>query len=221
MAYGYFDMLAREIMEIGDWRRVRELPLVAPSRDFIAMQLQLEAMAAAARHDAAGASAAAAKLTTLAAEHAAKPFEDHPFVQKMLAIQAAQAEAFAARAAGDDARALARLHAAAVIENGIESLSQPPYPAIPAHELLGNVLLAMGAGHAAEARDEYLLTLQRTPNRALAIYGIARAAEILGDTATAATRYTEFVELWKHADRGLPQLRHAREFVRRTGKAKR
>jgi len=212
VAYGYFDMLAREIMETGAWRRVRELPLVAPSRDFVAMRLQLETMAAAARHDGAGARAAAAKLTALAAAHG-----PHPFVEKMMAIEAAQAKAFAARAAGDDAGALAKLKEAAVIEDGIESLSQPPYPGIPAHELLGNVLLAMGK--AEEAREQYVITLQRTPNRPLAIYGIARASETLGDNATAEKRYREFAELWKHADRERTELRHARAFLAGVGRS--
>ncbi|MDP9268109.1 MAG: hypothetical protein M3P27_07250 [Acidobacteriota bacterium] len=212
VAYGYFDMLAREIMETGAWERLGELPLVAPSRDFVAMQLQLETMAAAARNDVSAARAAAAKLTEQAAAHG-----PHPFVEKMMAIQAAQAEAFAARAAGDHELTIARLKAAAAIEDSIESLSQPPYPAIPAHELLGNALLAMarapGSARAAEARDQFALTLRRTPARPLAVFGIARASEILGDHATAATRYAEFVELWKHADRERPELRHARAFL--------
>jgi tetratricopeptide (TPR) repeat protein len=211
VAYGYFDMLARELMETGDWKRLRELPLVAPSRDFVAMHLQLETTAAAARHDAAAARAAAAKLTALANAHG-----PHPFVEKMMAIQAAQAEAFAARAAGDDALAVSKLNDAATLEDSIESLSQPPYPAIPGHELLGNILLQMGRN--AEAREQFTLALQRTPNRPLAIYGIARASEGLVDTATATTRYEEFVTLWQHADRDRPELRHAHAFLAKTAR---
>ncbi|MBI2679159.1 MAG: hypothetical protein HYX28_10305 [Candidatus Koribacter versatilis] len=214
VAYGYFDMLARELMETGEWKRLRELPLVAPSRDFVAMQLQLETMAAAAQHDAPAARTAAAKLAALANARGPHPFVDHPFVLKMMAIQAAQAEAFAARAAGDDTRALARLKEAAAIEDGIESLSQPPYPAIPAHELLGNMLLGMGQND--EAREQFTVALQRTPNRPLAIYGIARASELLGDKAAAATRYAEFMVVWQHADDDRPELRHARAFLATT-----
>src|SRR5258706_6969036 len=65
VAYGYFDMLARYIVETGDWQSVPKVPLVAPSHDFVAMKLQLEAMASARLGDAAGAKAAADRLVAL------------------------------------------------------------------------------------------------------------------------------------------------------------
>lgn len=65
VAYGYFDMLTRYIVEAGDWHAVPKVPLVAPSRDFVAMKLQLEAMAAAKRGDAAGAKSAADRIVPL------------------------------------------------------------------------------------------------------------------------------------------------------------
>jgi hypothetical protein len=58
-------------------------------------------------------------------------------------------------------------------------------------------------------------TLKRTPGRPKAIYGIACAAESLGDQQTAMKRYTEFLELWKHADKDRPEIAHARGFVER------
>src|SRR5262249_32260761 len=47
--YGYFDTLARFIVESASWRDVPTLPLIAPSSDFVVMKLHLEVMAAAAR----------------------------------------------------------------------------------------------------------------------------------------------------------------------------
>jgi hypothetical protein len=43
-------------VETEDWDAAANIPLLVPSRDFIALQLQLEAMAAAARRVAQGAS---------------------------------------------------------------------------------------------------------------------------------------------------------------------
>jgi hypothetical protein len=51
----------------------------------------------------------------------------------------------------------------------------------------------------------------------MAVYGVARAAEALGDRATALARYTEFLELWKHADHDRPELAIARRFIAAAG----
>jgi hypothetical protein len=72
------------------------IPLLVPSRDFVAVKLQLEAMAAAARKDAVGATVAANKLALLAKEPG-----QHPFAQQIITMQAKEAEAFAAKASGN------------------------------------------------------------------------------------------------------------------------
>ena len=110
----------------------------------------------------------------------------HPFVQQILTIQARQAAAAAAHAAGDAAGAVNEIEAAGAIEDAIDSLSQPPYPIVPVHELYGSMLMDMG--RYAEARKQFEETLKRTPGRPKAIAGIARAAQAMGDTATARAR---------------------------------
>jgi len=62
-------------------------------------------------------------------------------------------------------------------------------------------------------------TLRRTPGRPKSIYGIARAAEALGDKQTAIKRYTELLAMWKHADKNRPEIATARRFLsmRRAG----
>jgi predicted Zn-dependent protease len=103
------------------------------------------------------------------------------------------------------------MDAAVAIEDAIDSLSQPPYPIVPAHELYGSLLMDMG--RPAEARKHFEETLRRTPGRPKAIAGIARAAEAMGDTATARAQYTRLVEMWKSADRDRPELLAARRFL--------
>ena len=136
VAYGYFDMLTRYIVETGNWQEVTKVPLVAPSRDFVAMKLQLEAMAAAKRGDVAGARSAAERIVLLSNEP-----DQHPFVKQIITMQAKEAEAIAAQAAGDMDRAIAMMNEAVAVEDSIYALSQPPYPIIPAHELYGTMLL--------------------------------------------------------------------------------
>ena len=208
VAYGYFDMLARYIVETGTWQEVPKIPLVAPSRDFVAMKLQLQAIAA----DAAGAKAAANQIVALSNEPG-----QHPFVKQIITMQAKEAEAIAARASGDIEGAMAMMNEAVAVEDSIYALSQPPYPIIPVHELYGTVLLEVK--RPAEAMKHFTETLKRTPGRPKAIYGIARAAESLGDRQTAMKRYTEFLELWKRADKDRPEIAKARAFIEtmRTG----
>jgi len=208
VAHGYFDMLARYIVETGIWQEVPKIPLVAPSRDFVAMKLQLQAIAA----DAAGAKAAANQIGALSNEPG-----QHPFVKQIITMQAKEAEAIAARASGDIEGAMAMMNEAVAVEDSIYALSQPPYPIIPVHELYGTMLLEVK--RPAEAMKHFTETLKRTPGRPKAIYGIARAAESLGDRQTAMKRYTEFLELWKQADKDRPEIAKARAFIEtmRTG----
>jgi tetratricopeptide (TPR) repeat protein len=208
VAYGYFDMLTRYIVEAGTWQEVPKIPLVAPSRDFVAMKLQLQAIAA----DAAGAKAAANQIVALSNEPG-----QHSFVKQIITMQAKEAEAIAARASGDIEGAMAMMNEAAAVEDSIYALSQPPYPIIPVHELYGTMLLEVK--RPAEAMKHFTETLKRTPGRPKAIYGIARAAESLGDRQTAMKRYTEFLELWKQADKDRPEIAKARAFIEtmRTG----
>ena len=208
VAYGYFDMLARYIVETGTWQEVPKIPLVAPSRDFVVMKLQLQAIAA----DAAGAKAAANQIVALSNEPG-----QHPFVKQIITMQAKEAEAIAARASGDIEGAMAMMNEAVAVEDSIYALSQPPYPIIPVHELYGTMLLEVK--RPAEAMKHFTETLKRTPGRPKAIYGIARAAESLGDRQTAMKRYTEFLELWKQADKDRPEIAKAWAFIEtmRTG----
>jgi tetratricopeptide (TPR) repeat protein len=206
VVYGYFDMLTRLVVESGRWDEVASIPLVVPSRDFVAVKLQWEAKAAAVRKDPEAAKAAAAKLVSLSQEPG-----QHPFAKLIVGLQAKEAQSFAAEAAGHADNAVAKLKDAVIIEDSIDDLSQPPYPVIPANELCGNLLLALN--RPADASTYFLKALKRTPNRPKSIFGLARAAEALGDQETAGKRYEEFLAIWTTADPDLPELAKAREFL--------
>jgi tetratricopeptide (TPR) repeat protein len=210
VVYGYFDMLTRLLVEAGRWEEAAEIPLVVSSRDFVAVTLEWKAKAAAVRKDVGTAKAAAAKLAGLAQEPG-----QHPFAKLIITLEAKEAEAFAAEAAGDADRALARLQEAVAIEDSIDDLSQPPYPVIPATELAGNLLLDIN--RPAEAASYFQKTLQRTPGRPKAVFGLARAAQATGDNATALERYREFLSIWKDADPDRPEVATAKEFLAKKG----
>jgi tetratricopeptide (TPR) repeat protein len=97
------------------------------------------------------------------------------------------------------------------MEDSIDSISQPPYPIIPANELFGTLLMELH--RPADAKERFLQALKRTPGRPRAIYGIAQAAQASGDRATAQQRYQEFLALWKNADADRPEVATAKEFL--------
>src|SRR5215472_981134 len=206
VVYGYFDMLTRLVVEAGRWKEAANIPLVVLSRDFVAVTLQWQAKAAAVRKDVGTAKAAAAKLVSLSQEPG-----QHPFAKLIITLQTKEAEAFAAEAAGDADSALAKLKEAVAIEDSIDDLSQPPYPVIPATELTGNLLLDFN--RPAEAAPYFQKTLQRTPGRPKAIFGLARAAQAMGDNVTAMERYREFLTMWKDADLDHPEVATAKAFL--------
>ena len=206
VVYGYFDMLTRLLVESGRWDEAATMPLVVPSRDFVAVRLQWQAKAAAVRKDAIAAQDAAAKLVASAQEPG-----QHPFAQLIIGLQAKEAEAFAAEAAGDTAEAISKLKEAVAIEDSVDDLSQPPYPTIPASELCGNLLLEFG--RPGEALTYFQKASARTPNRPKVILGMAQAAQALGENEAAEKRYREFLEVWRTADPDRPELAKAREFI--------
>ena len=86
-----------------------------------------------------------------------------------------------------------------------------PGPIVPARELLGELLLDLG--RPAEALPEFEASLQREPNRLRGYYGVARAAELTGDTAKARTAYGQLVTLAAQADADRPEIVRAKAFL--------
>jgi len=173
------------------------------------MRLQIEAMAAAKQKDAPTARTAADRMVALSNEPGQRPL-----AQKILTIQAKEAQADAAQARGDSENAIANMNDAVRIEDSIYALSQPPYPPIPAREFYGTMLLKMN--RPAQARKQFADSLKRTPRRPMAIFGLARSAQLISDNPTAAAEYKDFLEVWKNADQSLPEIAAAKQFLAST-----
>jgi tetratricopeptide (TPR) repeat protein len=88
---------------------------------------------------------------------------------------------------------------------------------IPAHEMLGDMLLERG--HAEEALAEYESSLKTDPGRFDSLYGAAQAAEKAGKHDKADEYYAELVKNCHGATSERAELKHAREVVEmRAGK---
>lgn len=115
-------------------------------------------------------------------------------------------------ARGDRKGGLATLARAATRESARPKPMARPYPPKPAGELYAEALV--GLGYPREAVVHYRSALQRTPRRAQALLGLARAAQAAGMRSDATRAAREFLDMWKGADQGRPELAEAQRLGR-------
>ena len=95
-----------------------------------------------------------------------------------------------------DGDALAQLTEAADSEDALGPHPVSPGPLLPARELLGDLLLALG--RARDARAAYEKTLEHSPGRLRSLAGAMRAAKQSGDAKGAAVYAREVLDLTAH-----------------------
>jgi tetratricopeptide (TPR) repeat protein len=120
-------------------------------------------------------------------------------------VMAQQLEAMLLFSEGRREEALVLARQAAVVEAGLPFEFGPPLPVKPANEQVGEML--MDLRRPKEAMEAFELSLKRNPKRTLSLLGLARAARAAKDTATAERAYGELREIWKKADKTLPELK--------------
>jgi hypothetical protein len=127
------------------------------------------------------------------------------------AIQIQEIAAWSALAEGKNDEALALMRQAVAMEDATEKHPVTPGPLKPAHELLGEILLALD--EPAQALAEFEASQQIEPNRFMGLYGAARAAELAGEMGKAHTYYEQLVALGEDADSERPELAMAQAFL--------
>ena len=120
-------------------------------------------------------------------------------------VMAQQLEALLLFSEGRREEALVLARQAAVVEAGLPFEFGPPVPVKPVNEQVGEML--MDLRRPKEAMEAFDLSLKRNPKRALSLLGLARAARAAKDNATAERAYAELREIWKKADKTLPELK--------------
>ena len=107
--------------------------------------------------------------------------------------------------------ALKAMSAAADAEDKTEKAPVTPGPLAPARELYGFMLLDRGM--AKEALAAFEATKAKEPNRFNGYAGAAKAAQAIGDTATAKANYEKLLALSADSDSNRPVLAAARTFA--------
>ena len=120
-------------------------------------------------------------------------------------VMAQQLEAVLLFAEGRREEALVLARQAAVVEASLPFEFGPPVPVKPVNEQVGEML--MDLRRPKEAMEAFELSLKRTPRRTLSLLGLARAAMASKDIATAQRAYGELRDIWKKADKTLPELK--------------
>ena len=82
---------------------------------------------------------------------------------------------------------------------------------IPAREMLADLLL--DGNHPELALAEYEADLKFSPNRFNGLYGAAKAAELLGNTAKANTYYTQLVKTCEGSASDRQELARAKQLL--------
>jgi tetratricopeptide (TPR) repeat protein len=130
---------------------------------------------------------------------------------KQVEVQRQSAQAWLAWAAGDKAPAVEQMRSAAALEESTYKHPITPGQLLPARELVGDLLLALGQPE--QALAEYEVSLRANPNRFNGIFGAARSAELAGLGSKAADYYRKLLDLAQTADGERKEIRQARLFL--------
>ncbi len=211
-AYGFAAVPARYALERSQWADAAALalhPAAFPWTQFPegeAVTTFAQGLGAARSGNAIGAQQAAVRLTELR-DRLTEIAQD--YWAEQVDIQRTVVLAWAARADGRNTEALELMRTAAQREDATEKHIVTPGPLAPARELLGEMLLELGAP--AEALVAFEASHQVEPNRFKGLYGAARAARQVGNAELARTYYGRLIELGQGSTR--PELQEARAFL--------
>jgi tetratricopeptide (TPR) repeat protein len=211
IGYNFAAMPARYALERGRWSDAAQLRIPTGAPPYVeAVTRFARAIGAARSRQTAQARSEIARLDTL--RDSLRRSRDS-YWATVVEAQRLAASAWAARAAGDDVSAVRLAGEGAALEETIEKHPVTPGPLLPARELEGDLLLELG--RYAEAQRSYEKALQREPNRARALTGAARSAELARNTDAARKHYAALAKLMDRADPAREEAKAAKAFISR------
>src|SRR5215475_11082917 len=168
-----------------------------------AMWLYARGVALAARHDFAGAAAAADAIETLERTADFKLLKESNIpAQEVLRIARTLILARIAQAKSHNRTAIVRFERAAALQDALP-YTEPPYWYYPIRQSLAAALLQ--AGRYAEAERQFQRALGRAPSNGWSYYGLAELYKARGNTAAARKAEADLARTWI-GDRKLLQI---------------
>jgi tetratricopeptide (TPR) repeat protein len=204
-SYAASNSFSRHAIETGDWKAAVALtPQTTHHRDadatiFLARAIGNARMgnATAARSDVENLQEIEGALTD-------------PYWKGQVEIKRMEAQAWLAFAEGKHDEALSLAYGAADKEDATDKNPVTPGALEPAHEVIGDLLMAMKRPQ--DAGKEYEASLKTAPNRFHALHGAAMAYEQAGERENARKFYSELLKVAGKGDDSAA-LRSARKFV--------
>jgi tetratricopeptide (TPR) repeat protein len=126
-------------------------------------------------------------------------------------IQIKEVEAWIALAEGENDLAVILMSEAATLEDATEKHPVMPGPVVPAHELLGEMLLILD--QPADALVEFEKSQRIEPNRFRGWYGAGSAAGMTGDSEKASAYFEQLVALTANANSERTEVTDAKAFL--------
>jgi tetratricopeptide (TPR) repeat protein len=198
------EYVASYVTELHSWQEAMQLPLLTDNdTGDSSLTYRARAIGAARLGDLPAARANLASMKTLYANLLKKKAPSAKFVDDDMGVVTAWID----HAEGKNEEALELLQPIARKDHGLFAADGD----IPAHEMMGDMLVEMNRPQA--ALGEYEAELQVNPNRFNSVYGAAHAAESAKLTEKAAAYYRQLVATCAGGDSTRPELAHAREFV--------
>lgn len=202
---------ARFAMERQQWAEAMALtPTPAPTAPYTEAITHFARAIGAAR--AGQPDAAAPDIARLAAIRDREIEMKDEYWAQQVDIQRRGAEAWVMFAKGEKAGAIRAMRDTAGLEDATDKSAVTPGPLAPAREMLGYMLLENQQPK--DALVEFEAVMKKEPNRFLAIYGAAKAAEASKQTAKAKGYFTQLADMGKNAGSERPELQYARANAR-------
>jgi tetratricopeptide (TPR) repeat protein len=153
------------------------------------------------------AKAAVARLEEL--ENATRQAKEDLFARNIRMLRL-ELSAWLACVEGQNGSSVALMREAAELEAATPKPSVTPGPMLPAHELLGDLLMELH--QPSEAQAAYKRAIDLYPRRFNSLLGASRSARALGDESSAVARYRQLLEV---AGQGVrqPALKEAQDYV--------
>jgi hypothetical protein len=213
-AYAFAAMPARYALERGDWAAAAALQLHPQNLAWQkfpqaeAVLVFARGLGAARNGDLTAARADRDRIQTL---REAMVAINQSYWAGQADIQVKEIEAWIALAEGRNDEALALMTEATALEDATEKHPVTPGPFVPAHELLGEMLMALG--QSSDALAQYETSQMLEPNRFRGWYGAAQAAQAAGEMTKARAYYEALTVLGAHADTRRVELAAAEAFL--------
>jgi tetratricopeptide (TPR) repeat protein len=210
IGYNFAAMPARYALERGRWAEAAQLRVPTGAPPYVEAVTRFARAIGAARGG--QLTVARDEIARLEALRDSLKRANDAYWATLVDAQRLAAASWVARRSGDDASAVRLAGEAAALEETVEKHPVTPGPLLPARELEGDLLLDLGRH--ADALRSYEKTLEREPNRARALSGAARAAELAGNRDAARKHYGALAKLMDRADAERTEAKAAKAYVK-------